>query len=166
MFSEQPEDAPLPGIQQVPLSPLAIQLQNIFPVEIITKRFPMDKSVDLESIVPTAQTQLLLNDPGIDPNARQAQVHLEVHVSFPEEPRPFDIQFKLVGIFTYTQEYQPAMVPHFLQQDSLSAMLPFARELLLNLCTRLQIPMIVLPLVQLASPPHTSATEESNSSVE
>jgi len=44
------------------------------------------------------------------------------------------------------------MVQNFLQQGSLSVMLPSARELLLSLCTRLQVPMVVLPLVQLGPP--------------
>ena len=143
------EKATSSGIQQIPLLPFAVQLQNIFPVEVVAKRFPLNAA---STVVSSANTQLNLGELAIDSEALQAQISLEVHVSFPHEPRPFEIYFKLVGIFTYTQEYSPEMVQQFLQQGSLSVMLPSARELLLSLCTRLQIPMIVLPLVQLAPP--------------
>lgn len=139
------EQTSSPDTQQLEISPSAIQLQNIFPVEITTKRFPVDKTVDMAS----AHIQLNLGEMGIDTETLQAQVQLEVHVSFPQEPRLFDIYFKLIGVFSYTQEYQPEMVQHFLQQGSLRIMIPSAQELLLSLCTRLQVPMVVLPLVQL-----------------
>lgn len=42
-------------------------------------------------------------------------------------------------------------------------MLPFARELLLNLCMRMQIPPIMLSMVQLAPPPSVAeANKETN----
>lgn len=168
MFSDQPkaEEVSPSGTQQLPLLPFAVQLQNIFPIEIAAKRFPVDKAIDMASVVSTAQTQLNLGDLGIDPEALQAQIHLEVHVSFPHEPRLFEIYFKLVGIFSYTQEYPPEMVQYFLQQGSLGVMLPSARELLLSLCTRLQVPMVVLPLVQLAPSPFSPNTEMGNASIE
>jgi len=144
--------------QQLQVSPSAIQLQNILPVEITTKRFPVDKAVDMASV----HTRLNLGEMGINTEVLQAQVQLEVHVSFPQEPRLFDIYFKLVGIFSYAQEYQPEMVQHFLQQGSLGIMLPSARELLLSLCTRLQVPMVVLPLVQLAPPSPSLDVEAGN----
>lgn len=155
MFSDQtdehlPEKTPPSGTQQLPLLPFAVQLQNIFPVEIAVKRFPTEKAIDIASVISTAHTQLNLGDLSIDPEILQAQIHLEVRVSFPHEPRLFEIYFKLVGIFSYTQEYSLEMVQYFLQQGSLSVMLPSARELLLSLCIRLQIPMVVLPLVQLS----------------
>jgi preprotein translocase subunit SecB len=144
------------GIQQIPLLPFAIQLQNIFPVEVVARRFPVSAA---STVMSSVNTQLNLGNLAIDNEALQAEISLEVHVSFPHEPRPFEIYFKLVGIFTYSQEYSPEMVQQFLQQGSLSVMLPSARELLLSLCTRLQIPMVVLPLVQLA-PPLSEAEKE------
>ena len=145
------------GIQQVPLLPFAVQLQNIFPVEIVAKRFPVNAP---SAVMSSVNTQLNLSDLAIDSEALQAQISLEVNVSFPQELPLFEIYFKLVGIFTYSKEYSPEKVQQFLQQGSLSVMLPSARELLLSLCTRLQIPMVVLPLVQLAPP--LSDTEKGN----
>jgi preprotein translocase subunit SecB len=152
MFSDQQdahiaEETSSPSVQQIHILPFAVQLQNIFPVELVAKRFPVDVP---NMIVPNFNTQVNLSDLSINPEALVAQIHLEVRVSFPSEPRMFEIYFKLVGIFTYTKEYSPEMVQYFLQQGSLSVMLPSARELLLSLCTRLQIPMVVLPLVQLS----------------
>ncbi len=43
------EQTSSPDTQQLEISPSAIQLQNIFPVEITTKRFPVDKTVDMAS---------------------------------------------------------------------------------------------------------------------
>lgn len=157
--ADEPEEVASSEAQPISLLPFAVQLQNIFPVEIRVKRFPMDQAIDLASVVSTAHTRLNLSDLGIQQETLRAQIHLEIHVSFPLEPPPFEIFFKLVGIFSYTQEYPPEMVQYFLQQGSLSVMLPYARELLLNLCTRLQIPMIVLPLVQLTPPSSSSETE-------
>ena len=152
MFSDQQdthltEEPSSPSIQQIHILPFAVQLQNIFPVEVMAKRFPVDVP---NMIIPNFSTQINLSDLSINPEALVAQIHLEVRVSFPSEPRMFEIYFKLVGIFTYTKEYSPEKVQYFLQQGSLSVMLPSARELLLSLCTRLQIPVVVLPLVQVS----------------
>jgi hypothetical protein len=156
---EQSKTAP-PGIQQIPLLPFAVQLQNIFPVEIKAKRFPIDKVIDMASVVSTAHTHLNLSDLSIDTESLLAQIHLEVSVRFPQEPRLFEIYFKLVGIFSYSQNYESEMVQQFLRQGSLGVMLPSARELLLSLCTRLQVPMVVLPLIQLASPSSSPEAEK------
>jgi DNA-binding protein len=176
MFSDlpsEPSSEPLTegvapsDIQQLPLLPFAVQVQNIFPIEIVARRFPVDKAVDMASVViSNVSTELNLGELGIDTEALQAQVHLEVKVSFPQEPRLFEIYFKLVGIFSYAQHYKPEMVQYFLQQGSLSVMLPSARELLLSLCTRLQVPMVVLPLVQLAPPPSSNPETGNTSSNE
>ncbi len=154
------EEVLSPGVQPLPFLQCGIQLENIFPVEISAKRFPMTTPVNMETIVMThAQTELSLVDLGINAEVFQAQIHLEVRVSFPQEPRLFEISFKLAGIFHYNKEYSPEMVQQFLQNGSLSIMLPSARELLLSICTRLQVPAVVLPLIQVA-PPQTIDTEK------
>jgi hypothetical protein len=158
MFSDLPHESQAEAsspsdVQPLPLLPFAVQLQNIFPIEIVARRFPVDQAVDQASVVlANASTQLNLGGLGIDIETSQAQVQLDVSVNFPQEPRLFEISFKLLGIFSYAQDYAPEMVQYFLQQGSLSVMLPSARELLLSLCTRLQVPMVVLPLVQLGPP--------------
>jgi len=58
--------------QQLQVSPSAIRLQNILPVEITTKRFPVDKAVDMASV----HTQLNLGEMGINTEVLQAQVQL------------------------------------------------------------------------------------------
>ncbi len=146
------------AIQQLPLLPFEIQLRNIFPIEIIARRFPLDSPVDINNIVQSSvETQLNLSNIGINAEISQAQVELDVKAHFPHEPRFFEIYFKLVGIFSYEPHYSLEKITYFLQQGSLSVMLPSAREFLLSLCIRLQVPMIVLPLVQLAS--YSSDTE-------
>ncbi len=133
--------------------PSAVQLQSIFAVEIIAKRFP----VNMPSVIST-QSNINLEEVQVNHENFLAQVILNVQVGFTEEPHPFEISFKLVGIFAYTQEYNDEMVRQFLEQGSLSVMLPFARELLLSLCIRLQVPPLILQMVQLTSPP-AMATE-------
>ncbi|MEO8957047.1 MAG: hypothetical protein ABI396_05160 [Ktedonobacteraceae bacterium] len=171
MFSDQlnehlGEDASPPNSQTLPLLQFPVQLQNIFPAGIVANRFPLDKAVDMASVVTTAHTQLNLGELAIDQEALQAQISLELHVSFSQEPRLFEIYFKMIGIFSYVQEYPLEMVQQFLQQGSLGVMLPSARELLLSLCTRLQVPMIVLPLVQLIPPPFSPENKLENNSNE
>ena len=146
------------GAVDLPLLPFAVQLQNIFPVDIVAKRYPMDDIADISSVVSTVHTRINLSEFEIDRETSHAQIFLEVHVNFQQEPRLFDVYFKLVGVFSYNQDCQPEIVQHFLQQGSLSVMLPSARELLLSLCTRLQVPIVVLPLIQLS----TSATPENS----
>ncbi len=141
---------------QQPLSPLpfAVQMQNIFPIEILARRFP--------SYTSNAPNILLnVKDIQIDTEHYLSQVTLEVHAGFAEEPSPFEILFRMVGQFSYTQDCSAEMVHTFLAHGSLSIMLPFARELLLNLCTRLQLPPIMLALAQISPPsPKTDINEE------
>ena len=59
MSEHQTENSVSSSIQSIPILPFAVQLQNIFPVEIVAKRFP----VDMTSIaVSSANTQLNLGD--------------------------------------------------------------------------------------------------------
>jgi hypothetical protein len=148
-------------VVELSLLPFAIQLQNIFPVKIIAERYPMDKVTDIASIVSTVNTQINLTNFEMNADILQAQISLEVQINFLQEPRLFDIYFKLLGVFNYAQDYQPELVQHFLQQGSLSVMLPSARELLLSLCTRLQVPLVVLPLIQLSPAPPFPTAENS-----
>lgn len=122
--------------------PSTIRLQNILPVEIIAKRFPIDETVDMTKIPTEVHTQLNLCNIGIDIETAQAEIHLEVNVTPTRDPSPFTIYFKLVGIFAYPKDYSPEVVQRFLQEGSLSLLLPSARELLLSLCTHLQIPIL------------------------
>src|SRR5207249_1570001 len=94
--------------------PFAIQLQNIFPIEIVARRFPV-------AIANSPDVQLNTSEIQIDSESSQAQVILEVHVGFSDEPRPFEISYKMLGQFNYTQEYNAEMVYMFLSQGSLSA---------------------------------------------
>ncbi len=162
MLSDQPnkhtkEESPSPAIQHIPTMPFAVQLQDIVPVEIVARRrFPV------EMVGPAIETATHLNigEPIINPETLQAQILLEAQIGLSDASHPFEISLKLAGLFSYASEYNPEMVRQFLQQGSLSIMLPSVRELLLSLCTRLQIPQIMLPLVQLAPPPTADAKAE------
>ncbi len=149
MFSEQSREQSIPSSTQPTALPLfAVQLQNILPIEIVTKR--IDDIVDLETYPPTMQ--LNIAEPTINTEKLQAKVVMEVSIEFSNEVHIAEISFKLLGSFTYVPSYDINKVREFLQQGSLSVMLPSARELLLSLCTRLQLPLLVLPLIQLAPP--------------
>ncbi|HEU5231095.1 MAG TPA: hypothetical protein VFU49_24955 [Ktedonobacteraceae bacterium] len=127
--------------------PFEIQLQNTFPVEIIAKRFPIVVSED-QALIPTLN--LSLDNIQVDEEHTQAQIVLKISVSFPTEPRLFEISFALLGIFAYTTPYMPEMVRHYLEKGSLSVLLPFARELLASLCQRIQVPILYIPMVPIA----------------
>jgi preprotein translocase subunit SecB len=133
--------------------PFDVQLQNSFCIEIIAKRFP----VDIE-IMP--HVQVALEDAQVDVQTSRAQVTLHVKTVSDDNPPPFDISFKLLGMFTYSETYQEEEVRLFLEQGSLSILLPFARELLFSICARLQVPPMMLTMVQLA--PHPSIHKPSH----
>ena len=158
-----PESPSPSGIQPIPLPLFAVQLQNILPIEIIARRFPEGDTPTSSGQIHPPSAQLNISEPELDVETRQAQVLMEVKVDPVEEPRLFEISAKLVGLFSYSPEYSQESVRQFLQQGSLSVMLPTARELLLSLSTRLQIPLIVLPLVQLTPPPVSDVKAEDTS---
>jgi preprotein translocase subunit SecB len=133
------------GTQPISLQPFAIQLQDVFAIEIIAKRFPVDNSSDTQ-----INTNINIVGLNIDPASFQAQVIIEVKLEPLQEPHLFEIFLRMVGLFSYAAEYDQNLVQQFLQQGSLSVMLPFVRELIFSLSTRIQIPPIMLSLIQLA----------------
>lgn len=139
------------GMQSISLLPFAVQPQDIYPVEIVARRFP----VSITTLPLPIKGEFNITELNINAESLQAQVVLEVRIESTEEPRAFEIFSRIVGAFVYSSEYTPEMVSEFLQQGSLSILLPFARELVLSLSTRLHLPPIVLSLVQLAPPPET-----------
>jgi preprotein translocase subunit SecB len=136
----------------LPFLPSEVQLKNVFAIEIAAKRFP------IEMTNPPA-AQLNVDHVNVDEAELAGEVILGLEVSFAEEPRPFEISFKLLGQFTYDSKLTPAQVFAFLEQGSLGVLLPFAREILFGICTRLQIPPIVLPMIKLAPPSAVSVGE-------
>ncbi len=139
----------------ISLQPFIIQLQNILPIEIIARRF----STDLPD-----NSHVQINLVGLDVNAAvlQAQTVWEVKAESSEDPHSFEISFKMVALFSYGKDYDSEKISQFLQQGSLSAVLPFARELLVSICTRLQIPPIFLALIQLATPSEETDVENTS----
>ncbi len=154
------ESANASGSQPTPLPLFAVQPQNIIPVEIIAKRFlttTTDSAVPLPEQFTPPNVQLAIEEPTIQAESRQAQVLMNVQVLSTSEPFSFEISLKLLGLFAFTHDYDLEFVRAFLQQGALSVMLPIARELLMSLSSRLQVPLIMLPLVQLAPPPVAEA---------
>ncbi len=159
-FFEQPEgeNKVLEGTAEptrdgLPFLPSEIQQHNIFVIEMIAKRFPVNASE-----MPAAE--LSIADVQVDDKSQQAQVVLSVSLQFTTEPHPFDISFKILSEFTYTPQISQKEVIRFLELSSMSIMLPFARELLLSICMRLQIPPVILPMVKLAPPPSLDAMKD------
>ena len=149
----QPTSLPLFGVQP----------QNIIPVEIIAKRFftpSTDSALPAPEQFAPPSVQLALEEPTIQSEGQQAQIVMNVQVSSTSEPFRYEISLKLLGLFAFMQGYDVEFVRTFLQQGALSVMLPVARELLMSLSSRLQVPLIMLPLVQLAPPPVAEAKPE------
>lgn len=141
-----------PSIEEQPLTqyvlPASIRLLNVFAAEISAKRHPIEISPDL-----AASSQMNLGDIVIDEENALAQIALSVSVGFQSDPKPFEISFKMIGSFAYAPDMPKEAIFQFLNGGSLGVLLPFARELLMNLCTRLQVPIIILPMIQLTPLP-------------
>lgn len=137
------------------LLPAAIQFQSAFVIEIIAKRYPVEISPDL-----AAHTSFNLENIALDENNFVAQVTLGVSITTQNEPKPFDLSFKIVGSFIHSPDMPRDVVLQFLNQGSLGVLLPFARELLMSLCMRFQIPIIILPMIQLTLPPSGETPSE------
>lgn len=135
------------ALKPVYFLPFDVQLQNTFCREIVARRFPVDSEH-----MPHVQANL--EEAEVDSEQHLAQITLHIQTVTDTEFPPFDISFKLLGIFSYTENYSEAEVRLFLEQGSLSILLPFARELLLSTCARLQVPPMMLTMVKLA--PHPS----------
>lgn len=157
------EENTQPGIQPLALPLFAVQLQNVVPIEIVARRFSGNKNsiaLSTDTQINPPAVQLNLEEPLILNGAHQAQLLFNIQVLSNDIPPLFEISLKLAGLFTYDANYDRDMVRQFLRLGSLSVILPFARELLLSICTRLQIPLIALPLIQLApSPTDTHAAD-------
>jgi len=147
--SKMEENASLPSLSNE--QPFPIQLLEIFPIEIVARRFPRPVSTPPASI----NVQFNLTELSISPESLQAQVALEVRVEPDEEKHSFEIFFKLLALFSYGAEHTPEMVRQLIQPGVFNLMIPFVRELILSLSTRLHLPPIVLSLVPLTSPPTT-----------
>lgn len=132
-------------IRPISLSRFAIQLQNVVPLEIVAKRFPLEMGTN-----PQVNLQINIDGIHIDSSTSQAQTILNVNIE--PEPRSFELFIKIVGLFSYSPNYSLEEVQQYLRHGSISVLLPFARELATSLCTRLQIPIVMLPLIQLADP--------------
>lgn len=149
MQSEQPLQPVKNEERSISILPFDVQLQNIFAIEVVAKRFP----IEIYSTQSSPNVELNLSEVQVNKDNLSAQVVLNVEIKFVDEPRPFEISFRLLGTFIYKPEYSVETLQMFLEQGSLSVMLPFARELLASLCIRLQAPPLLLPLIQLAPPP-------------
>jgi preprotein translocase subunit SecB len=139
------ENADAPKHKALSPLPFAIQLQNIVPIDIIAKRFPVDLPGEMPINIHTN-----VNGSAIDPKQKQAQVIIETKVEPDVTPHPFEIEVRVIGLFTYSDEYSTDDTLHYIESGSLSIILPFIRELIHQLSIRLQIPPILLPLVAVA----------------
>jgi len=143
----------LPQNLPISLIPFEVQLQNVALIEIAAKRFPVNISPET-----SVNIQMSMEGLSVDPDSQQAQVIWEVRLAPTIEPQSFEITIRVLGLFSYAAEYSVSDVQKYIQQGSISAILPFVRELVFSLSTRLQIPPIMLPITKLSNP-----TEAENS---
>lgn len=144
------------ALRPISFLPFDVQLQNTFCIEIAARRFPV-ASENMPHV------QVNLEDTEVDAEHSLAQVTLHIWTISDDDQPLFDIAFKLLGIFTYTEGYSEDEVRLFLKQGSLSILLPFARELLINICTRLQVPPMMLTMVKLTPNPSLNKTPQRES---
>ncbi len=79
------------GIQPVPLQLFAIQPLDVYPIEVIAKKFP----VAINELPLTVNIQFNIAELNLDPESLQAQLILETKVESAEEPKVFEMS--LVG---------------------------------------------------------------------
>lgn len=115
------------------------------------KRYPVEISSEV-----TPQLHGSLEDVAIAENNIQAQVTLNIFITTQSESKPFELSYKIIGSFVCTPDVPRNVMLQFLHQGSLGVLLPFARELLMNLCTRL----ILLPMIQLSLSPSEEMSSE------
>jgi preprotein translocase subunit SecB len=141
--------------------PYEIQLQNTFAVEISAKKFPISLSEE-DSAQLSPDINLSFQNIQVNEQSFEAQVLLAAHISFPSDPRLFEISFKLLGLFTYTDNFTTEQVHMYLEKGALSILLPFARELLSSICIRLQVPVFLIPMIPISPnlPEKTNAQTE------
>jgi preprotein translocase subunit SecB len=146
-MSEHYEDADKQQRLPISLLPFAVQLQDVVSIDIVARRFPVDFPLDMSVNIHTN-----IDGIAVDTEQQHAQVIVMTDVEPTATPPPFEISVRVLGLFTYSDEYEADDVEAYLKAGSLSLMLPFIRELIHHLSTRLRIPAIVLPLIKLADP--------------
>ncbi|HEY4034753.1 MAG TPA: hypothetical protein VGL94_12390 [Ktedonobacteraceae bacterium] len=129
--------------------PFEIQLVDAFPTEIVARRFPASIPEGLNLNV---AVNFSLENRHIDEDNLLAQVVLAVKVDFPTEPRLYEISFGILGLFSYKPPYTAEMVYAYLENGSLSILLPLARELLASLCMRIRVPLLYIPMYPIVPP--------------
>jgi len=143
-----PEDSESPAdekqIRAQNALPASIQLEAAFPIEIVARRYP----VVVQQGEVAVSTSLSLDEIQIDTENHRAQAVFGVQITFPEDVKPFDISFKIIGIFVCDPQHSQEELYSILQLSSVGVLLPFARQLLMDLCSRLQVPIIVLPMIR------------------
>jgi preprotein translocase subunit SecB len=162
-MSSDHSDDENPKREETPLSPKGglfplpfdIQIKNICPVEIFAKKFPAETPEDADLLSP--DVKLSLTNIQIDEQNFRAQVLLSTEISFSTEPRLCEISFGILGLFTYAPNYTTSQVRFYLKSGAYSVLLPFVRELLTSLCTRIQVPVFYLPIISIASSPPEEA---------
>jgi preprotein translocase subunit SecB len=145
-------EANLPSIQPASLQNFPVQCLNIVPIEIVARRFPTS---NLDQVNTNVNVRITISELHIFPESSQAQVIMDVKIEPSGDPVPYEMFFRVLGIFSYEAGYSREMVHQFLQQGCISVMLPFIRELVFSISSRLQIPPILLSLIQL-TPPSTA----------
>lgn len=129
--------------------PFNIQLQNMCPVDILAKKFPVVLPEYSAPVLPNVSLKIAKVQ--VDEKNLLAQVLLSTDVRFLTEPRLFEISFSILGLFTYNSNYTTDQVRFYLKRGAFGILLPFVRELLASLCARLQVPVVYLPKYSIAS---------------
>lgn len=141
---------------QISRSPL--QLQELVPIYLHAKRYPVSGQQP-STLHPKAQvfaTFTLLSD-------TQCQMEVRGKIEFDDSFRPFEIEAAIVGHFTFEPlgdlTGHEEEVGDYFQQLTMPIMFPFLREAISDLCTRLRLPPILLPLLSTTLSQATSSGE-------
>ena len=141
---------------QISRSPL--QLQEIVPIYLHAIRYPVSGQQP-STLHPKAQvfaTFTLLSN-------NQCQLEVRGKIEFDDSFRPFEIEAAIVGQFNFEPVGDlignEEDVSNYFQQLTMPILFPFLREAISDLCTRLRLPPILLPLLS-TTLTHATSSEE------
>lgn len=135
---------------QLPESP--VQLRDVFPVKLVAKRSRLPEEQAVEAPPVAQMTELVLVE-----NGDQLQVELGLRIAFePPSQGSFELEVSIVGVFERTGSLPAGMdLNSYVRRIALSLLLPFLREQVFELSTKLRLMPILLPVVipQASIPP-------------
>lgn len=134
-----------------------LQIIDIIPVAIEGKRYPIPNNISSLSPEPVPTVSLQVDRISDE----HWQVLLEVEIAVGVDPPIAHLQSSVVGVFALNEApTDEDSFRNMYQNTVLNILIPFARESILEICSRLRLSPIVLPHINEDSPEPTETVTE------